>query len=434
MDTTLLINPVVTPSIVAILATGAVLAAVIWQRAAIATMLSTTRAKLFTRSGFFWSAIAVFMAISVWQAGTFFSISGDLVGFVVPFFLDMVTVILMQAMLESRYRDEHARANMFLFFIIVTCAMSTYANFAIAQNTFDANKMLKNASQPVKDLAPYALASFPLFVIMMSIAAEKVVNVRPLDKLEESEYDADETKRVRLIEIRNKHAIRQAEIEAGKEARLQQLKIQRAGQRAEHKAAMKQIKNKESKKTPAPQPQTPALVQQQITAPQPQATNEQNTDALEASQIQAAINESKQEPVSNQPEIVEEPKRDCAWYRSQGHTNLTVQETAMLCDTNEQVIKSLRTKTILKSPSPNSTLITLASIEVYLSGRKQGSRNRKQSTTSVPVIESTTNEDATNDTASLDRLLATASMPKFSSNGHGTKETVKLDELEEMFA
>lgn len=372
MDTTLLINPVVTPSIIAILATGSVLVAVIRQRSAIVAMLSAARAKLFTRSGFFWSAIAVFMAISVWQAGTFFSISGDLVGFVVPFFLDMVTVILMQAMLESRYRDEHARANMFLFFIIMTCAMSTYANFAIAQNTFDANKMLKNASQPVKDLAPYALASFPLFVIMMSIAAEKVVNVRPLDKLEESEYDADELKRVHLIEIRNKHAIRQVEIEVEKEARLQQFKIQRAGQLAEHKAAMSQIKEstKRSKPTSVPQPQNINLStnQSKVTSTvqsQNIKSNEQTQDTEFRSQDTDEIEVVSVEPISE----LQQPNSNLPTpllAAMPGRSTVAISHASKILNIPESEVKELIVSGALKHPTRSSDVVTVASLRSYL--------------------------------------------------------------------
>lgn len=424
MDTTLVFNPVFTPSIVAILATSSVLVAAIWQRSTILATLSKIRTKLFTRSGFFWTVICCFMAVSVWQGGAFFAVSGDIVGYAVALFLDLVTVVLMHAQLESRYRGEHIRANLFIMFIILTCSMSTYANLAMSTNTFNAALMLPNSPQWIQFIAPYALASSPLFVIMLSIASEMIINVRPLNQLDEGTFDSDESKRVRILEIRNKHAIRQAEIEAEKEAKLQQLKIQRAGQRAIHKAAMTQIKSRKNTQAPAPaQPQAPA--------PQPQAVSEQNTDELKSADIQAALTENEQETASRQPEMIEEPKRNCEWYRSQGQINLTVQEAASLCGTSEQVIRSLCTKEKLKHPSPNSQLITLASIETYLHNRKQSTRKLKQVTASQPVIES-------NDMADIDRLLASASTPKYhtnpipvASNGH-SKETVKLDEYAEV--
>jgi hypothetical protein len=167
--------------------------------------------KLFTRAGFFWTVIACFMAVSVWQGGAFFSISGDLMGFSVALFLDLVTVVLMHAQLESRYRGENGRANLFILFISLTCGMSCYANLAMALNTFKAAVMLPNAPEWVQGFAPYALASSPLFVIMMSIAAEMIVNIRPLDKLNEKEYEGDEKKRINLLEIRNRYYEKQVD-------------------------------------------------------------------------------------------------------------------------------------------------------------------------------------------------------------------------------
>ncbi len=74
-------------------------------------------------------------------------------------------------------------------------------------------KVLPNAPAWIQIVAPYVLASFPLFVILMSIAAEMIVNVRPLDSLNEEEYEADEKKRIRLLQIRNDYLQRQADEE-----------------------------------------------------------------------------------------------------------------------------------------------------------------------------------------------------------------------------
>jgi hypothetical protein len=205
MDLQFLVNPwFVSGGFGAVLGVGVLV--LIWRSASVlAGWLKTACSKLFTRAGFFWSVISVFMAVSVWQGGAFFSISGDYVGFAVAFFLDLVTVVLMHAQLESRYRGENGRANLFVFFIAVTCGTSGYANLAVALNSFKAATMLPNAPEWVQAAAPFALASSPLFVIMMSIAAEMIVNIRPLDKLKEGEYEADEKKRVTLLEIRNRY-------------------------------------------------------------------------------------------------------------------------------------------------------------------------------------------------------------------------------------
>jgi len=212
--------------------------------------LEQIRKRICTRSFFFWTVNLVFMAVSVLHAGMFFGITGnqgtttfitvkgkqvpmvvpghDLpgmtqwLGFAVSFFLDLVTIILMQAMLESRYRGEENRARQFLFFIVLCCGTSTFANLAISLNDFDAKTMLPHAPFLIQAAAPYVLASFPLFVIMMSIAAEMIINVRPLDSLDEKEYEADEQKRVNILQIRNNYL----QIQANEELRALTIRTQ----------------------------------------------------------------------------------------------------------------------------------------------------------------------------------------------------------------
>lgn len=215
-------NPIVTPSIVAAIASATVLIAIIKNRATIGATLNQIRVQLLTRAGFFWTVNIVFMAVSVLHAGIFFGITGNghdlpgmaqYLGFAVSFFLDLVTIILMQAMLESRYRGEDSRAKQFLLFIVLCCGTSTFANLAISLNDFDAKTMLPHAPLWIAIASPYVLASFPLFVIMMSVAAEMIVNVRPLESLNEAEYEADEQKRLKIMQIRNTYLQKQAEEE-----------------------------------------------------------------------------------------------------------------------------------------------------------------------------------------------------------------------------
>jgi hypothetical protein len=219
MNYSILFNPIATPITIAAIASLAVLVVTTKHRRSIAAMLVQTGQRLFSRSGFFWTVNIVFMAVSVLHAGVFFGITGNghdlpgaaaYLGFAVSFFLDLVTVILMQAMLESRYRGENGRARQFLFFITVCCGTSTFANLAISLNDFDAPRMLPHAPFWVQAAAPYVLASFPLFVIMMSIAAEMIVNLRPLESLDVEEYEADEEKRIAILQIRNTYLEKQA--------------------------------------------------------------------------------------------------------------------------------------------------------------------------------------------------------------------------------
>jgi predicted transcriptional regulator len=217
-----LINPTTTSATLAVLIGSAILFAMYKARVVIISTLARVGSQLFTRTGFFWTVNLIFMAVSVLHAGMFFGITGNahstpgigqLLGFAVSFFLDLVTIILMQAMLEARYRGEVARARQFLFFIAICCATSTFANLAISLNDFDPQTFLPHAPIWIQVASPYVLASFPLFVIMMSLAAEMILHVRPLEKLEEEEYEADEKKRVRIMEIRNIYLERQVQEE-----------------------------------------------------------------------------------------------------------------------------------------------------------------------------------------------------------------------------
>jgi hypothetical protein len=187
--------------------------------------------KLFTRTIFFWLVIAVFMAISVTQAGLFFGITHSgtaiVIGLAVALFLDLVTVVLMQAQLEARYRGEYRQARTLLLFIVATCGTSTFANLAIALNDFHASSMLPDAPIWVQLASPYVLASFPLFIIMMSIAMDKVVNARPLAKLNAEEYRADEQKRIEILKIQNEHLQIQLEQEQKRIWMYDQSKLQR---------------------------------------------------------------------------------------------------------------------------------------------------------------------------------------------------------------
>src|SRR2546430_7581442 len=129
------------------------------------------------------------MSVSVLHAGVFFGITSNAhdipgvaqyLGFAVSFFLDLVTIILMQAFLEAKYRSDVPKARLLLWFIAICCGTSTFANLAISLNDFDAKVLLPNAPFWIQIAAPYVLASFPLFVILMAIAAQMIVNVRPL--------------------------------------------------------------------------------------------------------------------------------------------------------------------------------------------------------------------------------------------------------------
>jgi hypothetical protein len=232
MDNIYVFHPIVTSSVVAIFVCTLVLIILFKNRVAIGQMLALLRTNIFTRTGFFWLVNIVFMGVSVLHAGAFFGITGKddfahYLGFAVSFFLDLVTIILMQAMLEARYRGDEPRARQFLFFITLCCGTSTFANLAISLNNFDPLLYLPHAPEWVQVATPYILASFPLFVIMMSIAAEMIINVRPLEQLDEEEYEADEKKRLKIMQIRNTYLQMQADEELRALSIRAQMRLQR---------------------------------------------------------------------------------------------------------------------------------------------------------------------------------------------------------------
>ena len=219
MDISYFINPYITSGVVAAIFSIVLVFVIVKSRAVIGKVLGQLHSKVFTRAGFFWTVNIIFMAVSVLHGGIFFGITGNshdipgiaqYLGFAVSFFLDLVTIILMQALLEAKYRSDEQRARQFLLFIAICCSTSTFANLAISLNDFDPTTFLPRAPAWIQFVSPYVLASFPLFVILMSIAAEMIVNVRPLDSLDEEEYEADERKRIKLLQIRNDYLQRQA--------------------------------------------------------------------------------------------------------------------------------------------------------------------------------------------------------------------------------
>lgn len=219
---------------------GIVVAVGLYQlRSNLGRWLRSAWGAMFTRAGFFWGVSLVFMAVSVLHAGIFFGITGQahdvpgvgsFIGFAVSFFLDLVTIILMQALLEARYRGDTGRYRQLLSFIFICCGTSTFANLAISLNDFDPQVFLPRAPIWVQVASPYVLASFPLFVIMMAIASELIINVRPLDKLKEDEYEADEIKRIRILEIRNEYFNKQVDTEIA----LQRIKAKQRTSRDGH--------------------------------------------------------------------------------------------------------------------------------------------------------------------------------------------------------
>lgn len=354
--------------------------------------------KIFSRSGFFWTVNLVFMAVSVIHAGIFFGITGNghdipgvaqYLGFAVSFFLDLVTIILMQALLEAKYRSDELRARQFLLFITICCATSTFANLAISLNDFSAATDLPNAPLWIQVLAPYVLASFPLFVILMSIAAEMIVNVRPLDSLNAEEYEADELKRVKLMQIRNDYLQRQADEELRAltiRSQMQMNKRMRAGRlpqsfrwpwekaidvdaviagvsaqlKATYEPQIEQFKQqvedlqKPVESTVIP-PVLPAWIPMAKPALLPMPDSGKSTDAP----------------------TVKAPPKTPSNNANQGRKSVTVKEASGILELSESYIRDLRQSGVLKRSSSDKNKILMSSILEYQQTRPNGKKIRR---------------------------------------------------------
>ena len=119
MSISYIVNPYITSGVFALVAAIGLPWLMAANRAGLVRFASWLARKLFTRSGFFWTVYIIFMAVSVIHAGVFFGITGNghdvlgvgkILGFAVSFFLDLVTIILMQALLEAKYRSDEQRA------------------------------------------------------------------------------------------------------------------------------------------------------------------------------------------------------------------------------------------------------------------------------------------------------------------------------------
>ncbi len=434
-----LYQPSITTSVVAAIISLGLIAGAWRNKAAIAKLLTAIQRKICNRNGFFWLVCIIFMSVSVLHAGVFFGITGNAhdvpgvaqyLGFAVSFFLDLVTIILMQALLEARYRSDELRARQFLLFIAICCATSTFANLAISLNDFDPKKFLPHAPAWIQIAAPYVLASFPLFVILMSIAAEMIINTRPLDSLNEEEYEADEKKRIRLLQIRNDYLQRQADEELRAltiRATMQMNKRMQSGKLAKsfrwfwekpvdidaiiagvstqlkavyepEIAALKQ--RVEEVKTPAIPPVLPSWIPTDNSPIPDAAKGVNNTVNNHAILPDAAKGKTpRKSPSGATPSPV-----------PGGRRSVTVKEASEILGLSDSYVRDLRKNGTLKRSSSDANRIVMSSILAYQETRQNAGKTPGKNTDTLPAVTTEQTTQTSDVSVSLpDLKLAVAS-------------------------
>ena len=197
-----------------------------------ASCLAWIRDHLVTRASFFWATNLTFMAISAYHAAPFFSsvaaqVSGfewvgPHIGLPVALVLDGVTIVFMQARLEANYKREKRKAAMYLRYVFASAGLNTIANlYTDIEHFHVANYSHVGAFQvlgfPVGELliaaAPTVLSIFPMFLIAVSKAADEMVSIKPLDKMDVNEFRREEEKRVSILETHNEFLDREASAE-----------------------------------------------------------------------------------------------------------------------------------------------------------------------------------------------------------------------------
>lgn len=168
--------------------------------------------KIFSRTTFFWAVNLVFMMISAYHAAPFFgsvvSTTPGLewlapyVGLPVALILDGITIVFMQARLEAVYRRDNRKAKEYLWYVFMASGMSTVANLYTDIEHFEMASYT-HLWPLMQGLAPVVLSIFPLFLVAISKAADELVSGTSLDKLDVEEFEMQEDRRLKLLEIQS---------------------------------------------------------------------------------------------------------------------------------------------------------------------------------------------------------------------------------------
>jgi len=152
---------------------------------------------------FFWIVIAVFLAVSVFASGDFFSkLEHDAVpglGYATALFIDLVAVQCMRARLNAgRMRDRRGQL-LYLLGVLICASASAFANVYTSLATFtDTAAGALPGWMPA--VAPWFGLVFPLLIVLLSMTADYTVD-QTSSKLNPDQYKEVEGKRVKLLGI-----------------------------------------------------------------------------------------------------------------------------------------------------------------------------------------------------------------------------------------
>lgn len=153
----------------------------------------------------FWLVIAVFLAVSVLESGTFFnellgpnSLFGTL-GYASAFVIDLVSVECMRARQAAVRMRDGGGERLYQIGVIICALLSAFANgytalqhFVEPTNTLIPILMIK--------VAPAIGVIFPLLMVFLSFAGDYTAD-QSNTKLDPEQYEKAEHKRIRLLEI-----------------------------------------------------------------------------------------------------------------------------------------------------------------------------------------------------------------------------------------
>lgn len=177
--------------------------------------------KLFSRASFFWFVNLTFMAVSVLHAGLFFGLlepatgldgTAPYLGFAVALVLDLASIVFMQARLSALRMNERGSAAWYLFSIIVCSGLSAFGNLAMSLEDFK-SASLSHVGGWIQGLSPWLGVAFPLLIILISIAADKMLDIDPTNKVSVEQYKMQQQRRIDILTERNGFLQKQTELE-----------------------------------------------------------------------------------------------------------------------------------------------------------------------------------------------------------------------------
>ena len=180
---------------------------------------------------FFWITIVVFMVVSVFASGNFFTnLEHDVIpglGYITALFIDFVAVQAMKARLNAvRMRDNRGQI-LYLFGVLLCSGASAWANVYTSLAEFNQHQ---TGALPIwmLNVAPWFGLVFPALILLLSITADYTLD-QTSTKLNPDNYRTQEEKRLALIEIQREMLQRRLQVEQEIDQLTGQMKSKKSG-------------------------------------------------------------------------------------------------------------------------------------------------------------------------------------------------------------